>query len=294
MSGMKRVLGIDSKTMTMTAEAGLQWIDAATALRKQNLQFLTNVEIGNMTLGAAACCHTKDGLDGVQFGQVSSYATKIKWVEPSGRLAEASEESDPATLRMMRSSHGLAGVIYEVSFRVKPLEAIHFAYLPRPVSALTEKEVDDIISRAEGLVCWTVGRTAVFQSRTHAEKASRLGSTFAAIRRRLWSHSVAHLARSIDRFVPNNALNNLAHQISFGSNLAIYHLLHFVGGCSIVNPDKIIDYRSTPAPVNMRLHSGHFHGLRGLEHCAIISRSSRTFPKIWISLQHATRLLLHS
>jgi hypothetical protein len=32
-----------------------------------------DVEIGNMTLGAAACCHTKDGLDGVQFAQVSSY-----------------------------------------------------------------------------------------------------------------------------------------------------------------------------------------------------------------------------
>src|SRR5579872_4433489 len=62
MSGMRRVLAIDPKTMTFTAEAGLEWIDAAAALRAQNLQFMTNVEIGNMTLGAAACCHTKDGL----------------------------------------------------------------------------------------------------------------------------------------------------------------------------------------------------------------------------------------
>src|SRR5262249_16501771 len=160
MSRMNRILDIDTNKMTMTAEAGLQWIDAAKALRKQGLQLMTNVEIGNLTLGAAACCHTKDGLDGLQFGQVSSYATAIKWVTPSGDLAEASEQSNPDTLRMMRSSHGLAGIIYEVTFKIKPLEAIRFTYLPRSIDALTQTEVDEIIDRSPGLVCWTVGRTA--------------------------------------------------------------------------------------------------------------------------------------
>src|SRR5271167_2807346 len=80
MTGMNRILEIDPAKMTTTAQAGLQWIDAAKALRKQNLQFITNVEIGNMTLGAAACCHTKDALDGADLGQVSSYATGVRWV----------------------------------------------------------------------------------------------------------------------------------------------------------------------------------------------------------------------
>jgi UDP-N-acetylenolpyruvoylglucosamine reductase len=247
MSGMCRLLAIDSKNMTITAQAGLQWIDAALALRKQNLQFITNVEIGNMTLGAAACCHTKDGLDGVEFAQASSYITKIKWVTPSGTLSEASEENDRATLRMMRSSHGLAGVIYEVTFRVKPLEAIRFTYLPRPVAALTEKEVDDIVTRSPGLLCWTIGRTAVFQTRTHAEKPSPLGSTFAAARRRLWNHSVAHLGRSIDLYVPGAMLRNLGHDLTFRAYRGAYQALHFLGGCAIDNPDKTIDYRNTPA-----------------------------------------------
>jgi hypothetical protein len=246
MSGMNRVLEIDPKAMTLTGQAGLQWIDAAAALRAQNLQFMTNVEIGNMTLGAAACCHTKDALDGVEFGQISSYVTALKWVTPSGGLAEASEASDPATLRMMRSSHGLAGVIYEVSFRVKPLEAIRFTYLPRPVKALTDREVDDIIARSQGLVCWTVGRTAVFQTRTRADKASALGSLFAGLRRRLWSHSAAHLGRAIDVH-SSGGLRNLCHDITFGSYRATYRALQLLGGCAIVNPDKTIDYRSTPA-----------------------------------------------
>jgi hypothetical protein len=35
--------------MTITAQAGLQLLDAATALRTHGLQLLTNVEIGNAT-----------------------------------------------------------------------------------------------------------------------------------------------------------------------------------------------------------------------------------------------------
>jgi FAD/FMN-containing dehydrogenase len=247
MSSMNRVMAIDPKNMMLTAQAGLQWIDAAKALQAQNLQFMTNVEIGNMTLGAAACCHTKDGLDGIEFAQVSSYVTEIKWVTPSGALAEASDQGDPVTLRMMRSSHGLAGVIYEVTFRVKPLEAVRFTYLPRPVAALSDKEVDDIIMRSPGLLCWTVGRTAVFQTRARAEKPSPLGPAFAAIRRRLWNHSAAFVGRSIDVYAPTAALKNLGHAITFGAYRTTYRVLHLVGGGAIMNPDKTIDYRNTPA-----------------------------------------------
>jgi FAD/FMN-containing dehydrogenase len=247
MSGLREIVAIDPKSMTITARAGLQWIDAATALRKQNLQFITNIEIGNMTIGSAACCHSKDALDGTEFGQASSYVTRMKWVTPSGELAEASEQSDPATLRMMRSSYGLAGVIYEATFRVKPLEAIRFTYLPRPVSELSEEEVAEIISRSPGLVCWTVGHTAVFQTRTHAKKPSWTGSTFAAIRRHAWSHSAARIGRLVDLHVPAGTLKDFAHEAAFAALRTTYRALHAVGGCAIMNPDKTVDYRSTPA-----------------------------------------------
>ena len=65
MKGLDKIVSIDAKAMTFTAQAGLQMIDAADALRALNLQFMLNIEIGNMTLGSAACCHTKDALDGV-------------------------------------------------------------------------------------------------------------------------------------------------------------------------------------------------------------------------------------
>ena len=61
MSKMTKVLRIDAEGGTITAQAGLQYIEAAKALRKKKLQFHLNIEIGNLTLGSAACCHTKDG-----------------------------------------------------------------------------------------------------------------------------------------------------------------------------------------------------------------------------------------
>jgi FAD/FMN-containing dehydrogenase len=78
LSKMTQVIGIDSTNHVFTAQAGLQMIDASKALRPQGLQLMLNIEIGNMTLGSAACCHSKDALDGIEFGQVSSYVTGMK------------------------------------------------------------------------------------------------------------------------------------------------------------------------------------------------------------------------
>lgn len=237
---------VDRKTMTITAEAGLQFVEASRALRAQNLQFLTNIEIGNMTLGSAACCHTKDGLDGGEFGQVGSYLTKMKWVTPSGDLAEASEQSDPELLALMRSSYGLCGVIYEVTFRIKALEAIRFSYLPRPIAKLTQTEVDGIIDSSRGLICWTVGKRAHFQTRRRVDRVGPLGSAFAAARRRLWNHTEARVGRFIDARIPTRPLRSAFHGAWFAGNRLIMTALHAVGGATLYNPDKTIDYSRTP------------------------------------------------
>lgn len=71
MSRIIRVIDIDNSNRTFTAQAGLQFIEASKALRAHDLQFTTNLEIGNMTLGSAACC-SKDPLDGIEFGRISS------------------------------------------------------------------------------------------------------------------------------------------------------------------------------------------------------------------------------
>ena len=245
MSAMKRIVQIDPEKMTLTAEAGLQFVDASRALRAQKLQFLTNIEIGNMSLGAAACCHTKDGLDGGEFGQVGSYLTKIKWVTPAGDLAEASTADNPELLHRMRSSYGLCGVVYEVTFRIKPLQVIQFNYLPRPIKDLTEKEVDEIIEASRGLICWTVGRRAHFQTRKAIDRIGPFGSLFAAGRRKLWSHTEARVGRFIDRRIPTRSLRNASHHAWFSGSKLLMSTLRRVGGATLYNPDKTIDYAGT-------------------------------------------------
>jgi hypothetical protein len=245
MSAMKRIVHVDEERLTFTAEAGLQFIEASRALRRRKLQFLTNIEIGNMTLGSAACCHTKDGLDGGELGQVGSYVTGIKWVTPAGELAEASERDDPELLRLMRSSYGLCGVVYEVTFRIKPLEAIQFNYLPRPVKDLTESEVDEIIDASSGLICWTVGGKAHFQTRKRIDRVGPFGSLFAAGRRKLWNHTEARVGRFIDQRIPTRLLRNAAHHAKFASSKLLFSTLHMVGGATLYNPDKTVDYSQT-------------------------------------------------
>lgn len=244
MSRMTRVVKIDKSAQTITAEAGLQYIDAAKALRKEGLQFLLNIEIGNMTLGSAACCHSKDALDGREFGQVSSYVTRIKWVTPRGELAEAGEQDDPDLLRRVRSSYGLCGVVYEVTLRVKPIEAAQFTYLPRAVAELTETEVDGIIDRSEGVVCWTLGRTSVFQTKTRIDDPGLLASLQAEGRRLLWNNVAAFWARAIDQYL-DGPLEELAQDRAVRLTRTIFYALQMTGGLHILDPDKTIDYRHT-------------------------------------------------
>jgi hypothetical protein len=247
MSRMSRVIHIDHANRTFTAQAGLQFIDASKVLRDHDLQFMTNIEIGNMTLGSAACCHSKDALDGIEFGQVSSYVTRIKWVTPVGDLAEASESGNPDLLRVVRSSHGLCGVVYEVTFRVKPIEALHFTYLPRPVDDLTQQEVDNLLDASEGVICWTVGRTSVFQQRQRIDHPGILASLLAAARGKLWNYGEAHAGHLIDQFISDKRLRDAAQEGLFDVTNFLYSGLHLFGGITLLAPDKTIDYRRTPA-----------------------------------------------
>ncbi|MGH9629121.1 MAG: FAD-binding oxidoreductase, partial [Bryobacteraceae bacterium] len=82
MRGMNRILEITDDSVTV--EAGAILIDVANALRERGLQFYVNTEIGNLSMGSAACAGTKDSSMPGEFGQVSSYCTRIKMVLPSG------------------------------------------------------------------------------------------------------------------------------------------------------------------------------------------------------------------
>jgi FAD/FMN-containing dehydrogenase len=128
MMAMNRIVEIGPDYVT--AEAGALYIDVAKELQEHGLQFYVNVELGNLTIGSAACGGTKDASMPGEFGQVCSYAIAMKLVTPAGEILEVTEE-DPELLQVMRSSYGLLGIVYEATFKVKPLQAMsvyHVSY----------------------------------------------------------------------------------------------------------------------------------------------------------------------
>ena len=56
-----------------------------------------------------------------EYGQVGSYVIGVKMVLPSGDLLEVTEIGNPELMQKVRSSYGLFGIIYEVTFRIRPL-----------------------------------------------------------------------------------------------------------------------------------------------------------------------------
>ena len=136
MSGMNKILAISGNTVTV--QAGAIYVDIAKELEKQGLQLYVNTEIGNITAGSAACCGTKDASMPGELGQVGSYISAIKMVLPSGDLLEVTDDQ-PDLMQKVRSSYGTFGVVYEATFRVRPIQplAVHHETL----------SLDDFVAR---------------------------------------------------------------------------------------------------------------------------------------------------
>jgi hypothetical protein len=133
-------------------------------------------------------------------------------VNPSGELAQASEEQVPELLYLVRSSYGMCGIVYEVTFKVKPLEAVKFNYLPYRLDDLTQENVSIIITNNQAMVCWNVGRTTVIQTRNRKADFNLKYSWLAQVRRIKWSRVGAYVGRKIG-LIPNRALKNLLQDL---------------------------------------------------------------------------------
>lgn len=150
MTQMNQILDFGSDTVT--TQAGALYIDVAKELEKRGLQFFVNVELGNLTMGSASCGGTKDASMPGEFGQVCSYAVAFKLITPAGEILEVTE-SDPELLQIMRSSYGLLGIIYEVTFKVqsiRPMAMYHEGYsLDEFINKLPE-----LTSRGESMMLY--------------------------------------------------------------------------------------------------------------------------------------------
>jgi hypothetical protein len=245
MSGMNKILDISNSTVT--AEAGALYIDVANELEKQKLQFYVNTEIGNLSVGSAATCGTKDSSMPGEFGQVGSYVTRIKMALPSGDFLEVTDDQ-PELMQKVRSSYGTFGIVTEATFRVRPI-------LPMAVHHQTFT-LDDFIQKLPSLK--TGGESLMFyifpfdnlitvEFRKYDPAASGIPNRFIwPLRNYLWA--------SAGPLVCANAENDIADKtvryqlIDAFNKLWRWKLENLIQSGNTVATDQIIRYPPTGGP----------------------------------------------
>ena len=208
MRGMNRILAITADTVS--AEAGAQLIDVAKALQQRQLQLFVNIELGNATLGSVACCATKDASMPGEYGQLNSYCVGMKLVTPSGEIVEITED-DPELLQLARSSYGLFGIVYETTFRVRPLQAMSVEHEVYDVAEFKEK-LPALVERGQSMMFYIfpfLNRIAVeFREYTGDAGTRRPGPNRFVwrLRNKVWKSVGPGFGYVAQRFIPLPAL----------------------------------------------------------------------------------------
>lgn len=209
MRKMNRILDIGDDTVT--AEAGALYIDVAKELQRHSLQFYVNVEIGNLTIGSAACGGTKDASMPGEFGQACSYAIALKMVTPSGEIVEVTEEQ-PELLQAVRASHGLFGIIYEATFRVKPLRSLAVRHQTYSLDGF-DKQLPALKAQGESIMMYidpfldTV--TVEFRRYREDKDPARASSWQWKLRNVVWSTVAPYFSYTVTKYIPIKRLRYL-------------------------------------------------------------------------------------
>jgi FAD/FMN-containing dehydrogenase len=93
------------------------------------------------------------------------------------------------------------------------------------------------------MVCWTLGRKVVIQTRNRAAELRH--HPIADARRFGWSFLAAFSGRLVRQHSPA-AATNVLEDIESGVELGFYQLLSATGGFTLYAPEKMINYSKTP------------------------------------------------
>lgn len=238
MTKMNRILNIGSDTVTV--EAGALYIDIAKELQAKNLQFYVNVELGNMTIGSGSCGGTKDASMPGEFGQVCSYASVIKLVTPAGELLEVTE-AQPELLQIMRSSYGLLGIVYEVTFKVQPLRAMEVKHNTYTLDQFVE-QLPSLAARGESMMLYMYPflNKITVEYRKYREGGKPKNSFPWRVRNFTWKTLAPGFAFYITKLMP---IKGIRYFLINRFNRIIQTALRLiVDGASTIPTDQIIRY----------------------------------------------------
>ncbi len=130
MSGMSRVLQIDSEALTVRTEAGIFWHGLAEVLRRQKLDYLSAPL--NMTSSVGGTLGV-GGIDvnSAKHGCSADQALALRVVTPTGEIVDCSDAENSELFQRVILGYGQFGIITEATLRIRhytPLRMHYFYY----------------------------------------------------------------------------------------------------------------------------------------------------------------------
>jgi FAD/FMN-containing dehydrogenase len=231
---------VDTAAMTITVGAGVTMVRIRDALRPLGLETEVTPEIGNATAGSVSCCGTKDASIGNGLAQVSSTVIGVKLVDAQGRVKTVTEADDPEWMREIRSSYGLLGVVFEVTFRLRPAVMLQYDYASFPLDPVPTRE--QLLGGADGML----GLVQPYANRIVVERRWIVGdgrgpvSRFSAIKRtirdKLWETGTSALPTLLPS---NRVFDVLDHGVWL-----VLRGLGLLGGFRARRYDSTIEFKS--------------------------------------------------
>jgi L-gulonolactone oxidase len=228
---------VDTDEMTVTVGAAVKMFQIRDALKPHGMQTAVTPEIGNATAGSVACCGTKDASLGRSgSGQVSSTAIGVRLVNAKGEVETITEARDQDRMRAVRSSYGLFGVIFEITFRIQRLSILSYSYKSFKLTPLPSR--DELSGGADGVLglllpysnCIVVERR-VLSGNAPISRFSRLKHF---LRGKLWENGVSFFAT----LLPYNWFFRIEDKMIGLTLVGISHL----GGFMAHRSDAMIDF----------------------------------------------------
>jgi hypothetical protein len=229
---------VDTDEMTVTVGAAVKMFQIRDALKPHGMQTAVTPEIGNATAGSVACCGTKDAsLGRSESGQVSSTAIGVRLVNAKGEVETITEARDQDRMRAVRSSYGLFGVIFEITFRIQRLSILSYSYKSFKLTPLPSR--DELSGGADGVL----GLLLPYSNRIVVERRvlsgnapiSRFSRLKHFLRGKLWENGVSFFAT----LLPYNWFFRIEDKMIGFTLVGISHL----GGFRAHRSDSMIDFK---------------------------------------------------
>ncbi len=127
MTGMSRVLHIDTDALTVRTEAGIFWHSLAEELRRSNMDYLSaplnlTSSVGG-TLGVGGI-----DVNSPRLGCSADQALSLQVVTPTGEIIECSDTKNADLFQRVILGYGQFGVITEATLKIRPYTPLRMHY----------------------------------------------------------------------------------------------------------------------------------------------------------------------